>query len=271
FVAGFIDEMAYTYCNWSTANNCNNLNYSSYTCPNSATEMKETDWTPVNFHPPMQAFFTVPDSYQFDNPTCSNSFICWPTIAPSSMEVYENYPQGIPGWEHSLLVSSLKKGLLYRMTLSPDGKEILGDTLSVIRTQNRYRDFAVDPSGTTIYVVTDNDGRTSTPTQTNTQTLLNPGTILKFTYTGPTSIDPQEALPGFVLWRDEAAESLSFPAFSPQTRKIRVTNLQGQVIAETSSRDAQQDFSTVAWPVGVYLIQVQGENGKLVTKKWILR
>ncbi|MEL7340981.1 MAG: PQQ-dependent sugar dehydrogenase, partial [Bacteroidota bacterium] len=271
FVAGYVDNMAYTYCNWSTANNCDNLNYDSYICPANAQEQDESDWTPVDFQPPMGSFFAVPDNYQFNNPNCSNSFICWPTIAPSSMAVYEGHPQGIPGWDQSLIVSSLKKGLLYRLALSADGTALVSDTISFIRTQNRYRDFAIDPSGTIFYVITDNNGRTSTPTQSNTQTLLDPGTILKFTYTGPTSLEGSLPAPNFVLWTDPAFESLGLNISERGYHKITVFDMQANQIAASEGRAQQYAFSTADWSLGVYLVRVQGENGQISTRKWICR
>ena len=273
FVAGYIDDLAYTYCNWSTANNCNNLDYDSYICPGSAAEQDETDWAPVNFQAPMGAYFTVPSNFQFNNPNCSNSFICWPTIAPSSMEVYENYPLGIPGWDRSLIISSLKKGLLYRLTLSPDGTQITSDTMSFIRTQNRYRDLAIDPTGTKFFVITDNNGRTSTPPQSNTQTLLNPGTILRFEYTGPTGIDPALALPTFSLWPDEPGGQLTVDVGTEVRgeRTVQILDLQGRMLEAQRGTQPRFSFFTNSWPHAVYLVRVTGENGQTASQKWIHR
>ena len=82
------------------------------------------------------------------------AYLCWPTIAPSSVAYYPaNGP--IPGWGNSLLVTSLKNGALYRVPLNADGKTAQGDVAKYFHTPNRYRSALVSPDGKTIYVATD--------------------------------------------------------------------------------------------------------------------
>ena len=272
FVAGFIDNQAYTYCDWSSANNCDNLDYSSFTCPGTADEQDETDWSHPDFQPPMGSFFTVPNNYDFDRPDCTNSFICWPTIAPSSMEIYEGFPFSIQGWDKSLLISSRKKGLLYRFQLSADGTQITSDTISLIRTQNRYRDFALDPNGSTIYVITDNDGRTSTPTETNTQVLLNPGTILRFDYAGTALGTPQEATQyDFSLWQQNQRIILTWPRESSIDRSVSLFDLNGRLLAKQRSRARGISFSSQNMAPGVYWVKVQSPSRPTVVRKVLLK
>lgn len=179
-VAGFNDDMAYEYCDWSSAPDCENLNFDDYSCPAGAVSTRESDWNHPDFMPPLRTLFTVDNEFNFKDRTCSKFFVCWPTVAPSSIDIYESGP--ITEWKNSLLVVSLKKGEIFRLKLSENGETVVGDPIGYLHTQNRYRDMAISPDGTTIYVATDDTGQTSGPSGGNTTELLNPGTILKFKY-----------------------------------------------------------------------------------------
>ena len=134
---------------------------------------------------PVFSFFNVDGSAV---PSSGASNYTWPTIAPSSIDYYsQNY---IPGWQHSLLVSSLKLGM-YRLKLKADGSGIdssstpqITDTIPYLH-EYRVRDLAIAPSGDTIFLAIDSSGSTSGPTggftghQAATKT---PGHILRMVY-----------------------------------------------------------------------------------------
>ena len=184
-VAGFQDDNAYRYANYSAAQNCKDLKFDANVIPNGVPVQKESDWkTPGNFHPPAKTFYTVPSSYDFTDTRCSAiPYLCWPTISPGSIAYYpEDGP--IPGWDNSLLVTSLKNGALYRMPLSRDKKQIQGYTAVYFHTPNRYRVARVSPDGKTIFIATDTGGPVMDYTGTPTEKLANPGAIIKFEYTG---------------------------------------------------------------------------------------
>ena len=131
---------------------------------------------------PIATMFTVPTSYNFQDPACkrveptktaSADSICWPTVGASDVEYYESKGKGIPGWDKVLLVTTLKRGSLYVLPLSSDGKAAAGHFSRYFQSENRFRDSAVSPDGRTIYIATDPGGP-----------LENPGVILAFTYTG---------------------------------------------------------------------------------------
>ncbi|MCP6756500.1 PQQ-dependent sugar dehydrogenase, partial [Klebsiella pneumoniae] len=82
-------------------------------------------------------------------------FICWPTVAISSIEHYQYGINGIPGWERVLLVTALKRGSLYVVPLKPDGKSVSGPISRYFQSENRMRDTAVSPDGQTIFIATD--------------------------------------------------------------------------------------------------------------------
>jgi PQQ-dependent dehydrogenase (s-GDH family) len=182
-VAGFRDDRAYVYGNWSASSPtaCNTLEYSDYEIPASVPVQRESTWSQPDFVPPFQTYYTVDTGYDFMNPDCAdNPFICWPTIAPSSADLYDPGPYGLQSWGRALLLTSLKAGSVFRVQLGADGQSTVGKALPVFKTTNRYRDLAIAPDHRTFYVITDSDGSTSGPTRGSTQQLDNLGAVLEF-------------------------------------------------------------------------------------------
>jgi len=185
-VAGYRDDRAYAYGDWSAAADCAELTYDAYTLPASVPVQAETAWTHPDFTPPIQTFGTVDDDYRFRDPTCVDfETMCWPTTAPGSLDVYGFGHEGIPGWDHALLVPSLKDGALYRVALTDDGQQAAAAPVRMFDTINRYRDVAIAPDGLTIYVLTDSEGITRKECPAGTARLEHPGSVLAFTYTRP--------------------------------------------------------------------------------------
>ena len=86
-----------------------------------------------------------------------------------------------------LLVTSLKRGVLYRVRLDPSESVTLGDAEPMFRSRNRYREIVVSRDGRTLYVATDAEGNglgRTTPGRPAFD-FENPGSILAFTYTCP--------------------------------------------------------------------------------------
>jgi PQQ-dependent dehydrogenase (s-GDH family) len=175
-VAGYRDDKSYVYANWSasTATPCRSLPEDDVIPPSVPTEA-ETAWNNPRFTPPLRTFFTVDASYAVRG-------IGSATIAPGGIEIYTN-ERGIPGWRNSLLALSLIRGAVYRLSLSADGRSISGPPAEMFRTANRYRDIALNPDGRTIYLATDPEGPSRSPTGAQ-RPLANPGSILEFTYIG---------------------------------------------------------------------------------------
>jgi len=185
-VVGFKDDKAYQMARWDLATTpCAQLTFSDITIDPSVPVENETDW-PDQQHDPLATLFTVPSDWNFTDPACGGlDFICWPTVATSSMQAY--FPgagEGIPGWENSLLVTTLKRGSIYRVPLGPDGKTAAGPIERYFQSENRLRDMALSPDMKTMYVATDVSGLVGTMDGGAGTTLKNPGAILVYTYTG---------------------------------------------------------------------------------------
>ena len=181
YVAGFRDDNAYVYGNWSAAPDCKQLAYNDYALPASVPQQTESAWFAPNFAPPLLTFYTVEPNFEFRDPKCGGkAYICWPTIAPSSLEFYSASKRALTGWTDSLLITSLKQGTVYRVPLSADGRDITTERIPLFKTTNRYRDLAVNADGQTFYVITDDHGPTASVEGGATDSLENRGSVLEF-------------------------------------------------------------------------------------------
>ncbi len=184
-VAGLKDNKAYEYARWADASTpCAQLTFSDLAIDPSVPREPESAFTKP-FVEPIATMFTVPTGYNFHDPACKGvDFICWPTVGASSIEYYASKGKGIPGWDKVLLVTTLKRGSLYVLPLTPDGHAAAGHFSRYFQSENRYRDTAVSPDGRTIYIATDPGGLAESLSGASTGTMQDPGAILVFTYMG---------------------------------------------------------------------------------------
>jgi PQQ-dependent dehydrogenase (s-GDH family) len=177
-VAGYRDDKAYVYANWSASSPtpCASLpqGRGAGPLPASVPQQAESTFQAPDFKPPLQTFFTLDASTEVQRRPGN-------TIAPGSLDIVTS-PSGVPGWNTSLLLPAMLRGLIYRMVLAPDGRSVVGAPIEYFKTTNRYRDLAVAPDQRTFYIVTDNDGRTLDEKGTPVRTVANPGAILEFKY-----------------------------------------------------------------------------------------
>ncbi|MCD7060545.1 glucose/sorbosone family PQQ-dependent dehydrogenase [Pelagibacterium xiamenense] len=177
-VAGYIDDSAYLYANWSEAPE--DVDTNADPIPDSVPQFPESEFEP-EMVAPLATYFTVEDDFPFGE-QCG--YICNPTIAPSSVLYYEAGENGIQEWDNSVLIPTLKHGVLYVQKLSEDGQSADGLPEAWFNTQNRYRDVLVGPSGRDVFIATDAFGSAAQlyGDELRTSVLHNPGAILKFTY-----------------------------------------------------------------------------------------
>ncbi|WP_108249525.1 glucose/sorbosone family PQQ-dependent dehydrogenase [Planctomonas deserti] len=182
-VAGYKDDSAYVYANWSAATGCGTtVQYDEDRIPAAVPQQRESSFSDPAFVPPLRAYYTVPTGHDFTGSACDGSgyyFVCYPTIAPSSLDYYAG--AAIPGWKDSLLMTTLKTGRVYRVPVGADGR-LSGASQPLWISVNRYRDTAIASDGATIYVATDSAGITRGGNGDATQSLANPGSILAFRY-----------------------------------------------------------------------------------------
>ena len=261
-VVGFQDNQAYDYCNWSSVANCENLNYSNGSCPDNATLLEESTFVDTNYQEPLFSMFAVTDDYDYNNPACSNSWICRPNVAPSSIGIYES--DAIPSWNNSLLVTSLKRGRIYRLKLDEDGTAVVGDTIQHFYTQNRYRDIEVDPDGKTFYILTGQRGRTSDASGLNVASgPLNPGNILKFTLNESTAIDDRGDEEVIKLWPNPVSRELFLEINAPADEIFRghLISLAGKTIDEYRNLShGRHNIRLREMPPGLYMLRMTSQK-----------
>jgi aldose sugar dehydrogenase len=186
YISGFQDNKRYQYKNWSSSSNCNSTAAPSLepecSTPPAGTVIKnEMDTVLPNFKAPLRTFFTPTSALPCD-------WLSNPTVAPSSMDFY-GYDTKIPGWQNSILMTTLKEGTVFRLKLNAGGTGFVNmsngsDTARYFREENRIRDIAIGKDGLTFYLITDSVGQTSGPTTGNQNVLNNKGSILVYRYVG---------------------------------------------------------------------------------------
>jgi len=195
-VLGFRNDQTYAYANFSAAKDCPTLKdpaENGTKVPPNVPVTRQSDFHDFDYVAPLKTLFAAdPEKLdtEFHNPVCADGhlyYICWPTIAPSSVAYYGHFGSGVPGWNHSLLVSSLKRGVLYRVRLDPTESATLGDAEPMFYSLNRYREIVVSRDGRTLYVATDAEGYGLATNDAGSAAFKfdNPGSILAFTYNGP--------------------------------------------------------------------------------------
>ncbi|RDV15541.1 hypothetical protein DXT99_08615 [Pontibacter diazotrophicus] len=123
----------------------------------------------------------------------------WPALAPSSIAVYT--ASAIPGWQNSLLITSLTEGRLVRLKLNTTGSGLTGDTLTYFKAPARYRDIAISPDGRSIYLAIDSAEVSSGPSEekeddgdSQEQQSQCSGCIIAYTYQADANTMNQESL-----------------------------------------------------------------------------
>lgn len=177
-VAGYRDDSAYVYANWSEAPQ--ELRYTGRDIPEQVPQSPESSFEGEMVEP-LATYWTVANDFDFG---AGCGWICNPTIAPGSIEFYAGGEDGIVEWDNSVLMPTLKHGTLYVQRLSADGTEADGLPTAWFHSQNRYRDTTVSPDARTVFIATDGFGTASQiyGDAGFTNVLHNPGAILMFTY-----------------------------------------------------------------------------------------
>jgi aldose sugar dehydrogenase len=186
YISGYLDNLNYRYIIWATSSSCASTAYNENAVPAGALIRQETDSALTNFQPPISTLYTVCTPLPLS--VCDAGGTNWmryPTIAPASIDFYAvRTGSAIPNWYPSLLVPTLRRGVLYRYKLNTTMDGFDTDSIPYFRTTNRYRDMAISTDGRRIYLITDSIGSTSGPSGTGTSTLANPGAIMEYTYAG---------------------------------------------------------------------------------------
>jgi aldose sugar dehydrogenase len=239
--------------------------------------------TPNNEQPIYTTFTATPQEIS----RFTSDIFSFKTIAPSSIEVYNK--SAIPGWQNSVLIPALKAGRVYRLKLNDStGNSVMPlsngvDTSALFAGEGRFRDIAISPDGSKIYLACDLSGATSGPTggfnsKINTSTPPNAGKILEFTYVG-NSVALRRAT---VIPLTQTASVAVYP--NPATNKITVSldgtnalytielfDLTGRKLRGLISDCGSVDMDIKGIARGVYSIRVVDDKRKVVLTQKLIK
>jgi hypothetical protein len=282
YIAGYLDNLNYQYIIWATSSACGSTPYNENAIPTGALVRQENDSALTNFKPPLSTLYTECSPLPLS--TCDAGGTNWmkyPTIAPSSIDYYNvNAGTGIPDWYPSLLVPTLRRGVLFRYKLNATQDAFITDSIPYFRTTNRYRDIAMSPNGKKIYLITDSTGTTSGPSGTGTSVLANPGSILEFVYTGATlALLPGDTVANrqreyrVSVYPNPASHfvvvDLSEAAFTRETVYL-LADMTGRILHEGRSRQKSFRLPLDGYRKGIYLLRLYDGNGLLLKTSRIL-
>lgn len=216
-----------------------------------------------NYQDPIMSLFVPTTKDQTCTDTAASGWQCRTNIAPSSITIYES--DAIPSWKNSLLITSLKKGRVYRLKLNADGTAVnQNDITQYFYTQNRYRDIVVSPDGKSIYIITDSSGKTADASGKTTVSIMqNPGAILKFTLNASLSVNNTETETFFRTWPNPASNTLYIELKEDGGKDFRaqLINTLGQVVKEfTELKNGVNETKIDNLPAGVYILKLYSKD-----------
>jgi PQQ-dependent dehydrogenase (s-GDH family) len=209
----------------------------------------------------------------------------WPTVAPTSIAFYG---QGaIPGWQNSLLITSLKNGL-WRLQLKSDGLSVDStlnpyDTLHYL-TGYRLRDLAISPTGDTLFVSVDNSCCTLGPSGTIGNSVASPaqGFILRLVYMTVLALDstykapplpPTVHQPPAIVYPNPAHGQMNVSC-APGQRKpllLQLYSINGDQMLSQESWDDQTTLNVATCQAGVYVLRItNGAEVPILTQKVLI-
>jgi PQQ-dependent dehydrogenase (s-GDH family) len=138
----------------------------------------------ADYRNPIKSFYPTSNAYLSNvlTQTRDGKEVDWVSEAPGSIDVYTS--PAIPGWKNSLLLPALKTGQLIRLQLNAEGNGIVGDTMNYFKEKARYRDLAISPDGSKIYLSVDSSAKSSGPTEGKKKKSFCRGCIVEFSYQG---------------------------------------------------------------------------------------
>ena len=209
----------------------------------------------------------------------------WPTVAPTSIAFYGQ--SAVPGWNYSLLITSLKNGL-WRLKLKSDGLSVDStvnpyDTLHYL-TGYRLRNITIAPTGDTLFVAVDNSCCTLGPTGTIGNSVASPATgfILRMVYLTtlalPDSVyktppqSPAVPVPAATVHPNPAHGMLYVSGGSGQRMpwRAQLMTITGQLVLDQQAYDEDFSMNIGGCQPGVYVLRLFNGGGVQVLVQKVL-
>lgn len=183
----------------------------------------------------------------------------------------------ISGWDKSLLITTLKRGTIFRTKLNATGTALEDGTYEEFHSSDdRYRDLALDPDGRTIYAITDNFGGTSGPGGTSGVSIQNPGVIVKIEYTGETLGNNSNLKNMFSISPNPTSDNFSV-YFSNQniwqSIHIEIADMHGRIVSGIQNVKHSYFVDISKLSDGVYILNFidPARKNLVTTKKLVVR
>ncbi len=277
-VAGKRDNNWYKYYQWSNNGGC-----SSY--PGECSSTQTTSGLTENSFPSTSNTNPIFDLYPGTPPGGAGcNWLNNPTLAPSSIVVYP-FSNKIPGWENSLLISTLKSSAVYRLKLNATKDGSLSVNDSVIRyfketALNRYRDIVIANDGITFYLLTDSVGGTSGPSAGSDGGITNRGSVLEYVYTGALlAIDEPEETgitrnSNFRIYPNPASEFVRIESKRNVSKPIRYSlfDAAGKIVSAGTSNTDKFNIDIRNFQSGLYTLKMfNGRDVLMCTGKVVVK
>jgi PQQ-dependent dehydrogenase (s-GDH family) len=201
-----------------------------------------------------------------NTPPYANYFLQWPTSAPSGIDYYGS--NSIAGWNPSLLVANLKVGTVYRLKLAANGQSVVGDTIPLFQGLGRFRDLAISPDGSKIYVAADSVG----PLKAAPGVMgvpINRGCILEFNF-APAGVSAAQ-VDEIRIYPNPASGSFTIqlpPGIT--SADLTISNVLGATAHVAHITGSKVSISTAHLPPGIYTVKAVSDgsawSNKLVVK-----
>ena len=195
----------------------------------------------------------------------------WPTVAPTSIAFYGQ--SAVPGWNNSLLITSLKNGL-WRLKLKSDGLSVDStvnpyDTLHYLAGY-RLRNITVAPTGDTLFVAVDNSCCTLGPTGTIGNSVASPATgfILRMVYLTTLALPdsgyktplqpPAAPVPAVTVHPNPAHGMLYVTGGGGQRMpwRAQLMTITGQMVLDQQTYDEDFSMNIAGCQPGVYVLRL---------------
>ncbi len=238
---------------WPLVSGYSDGNYDGYTLAGMKVISEKQDSISYNLRAPIYTLYTTANP----GPLYSQSNSVWPTVACSSIEVYEK--SFIPNWNRSLLIPSLKAGRIQRLKLDPTGQKVVSLTevpVMNLSGQARMRDLCVSPDGLKIYVACDK----------SSQAAKYQGKILEYTYTGPLNVLSINRDSLFTYTRNKdiqvfpnpASKILFVKSIKSETKPLRysVYDMNGKLMLSGTSKNDNFSINIETLVSGVYIFKL---------------
>ncbi|MEJ7627500.1 MAG: PQQ-dependent sugar dehydrogenase [Ferruginibacter sp.] len=277
-VSGKRDNNWYKYYQWSNNGSCN-----SYPGECSGTQTSSgIIETSFPFAQHTNPIFDLYPGTPAGGTGCN--WLTNPTLAPASI-IHYPFSNKIPGWQNSLLISTLKSSAVYRLKLNPTGDNSLSVSDSVVEyfhnssALNRYRDIVVANDGISFYLLTDSVGSTSGPTAGVDGGVTNRGAVVEYIYTGLIlSIDEITVRPTdpkvFIKVFPNPASDLLFIESKrnvPKPIYYQIFDVAGRMVLSGNSNKDKFDIPVSQLSKGIYSLKLyNGRDIKLAVQKVVI-